>query len=543
MNSSVRNLKILTVSIFVGILSACSSGSDSEAPTPPTTPPPTSEGPTWTVDVFEDEGNFKNRCENPRSGTDINGNSFPDQAGSFLYEKHWLRSWSNNTYLWYDEIQDQNPANFGEPLEYFAVLKTEATTSSGADKDQFHFSRNTADYQQQVSSGASAGYGFDYVILEASPPREVRIILTQPGSPAASQNILRGSLILEIDGADAVNGGTQADVDALNAGLSPAEAGETHSFTVREPDGTERSFDITSAVVTEDPVQKETVLNTATGDVGYMLFNTFGIVDAEVELINAMENFSTQGIDDLVIDLRYNGGGFLAISSQLGYMVAGDAATSGKTFETTVFNDQHPNVNPVTGQQLSPTPFYSIALGFSAPEGQQLPSLDLNRVFILSTAGTCSASEALINGLRGIDVEVILIGSTTCGKPYGFYATDNCGTTYFTVQFRGENEKGFGSYSDGFVPVASDNGFDRVQGCQVADDYLNPLGDPSEGMLSAALNYQATGSCPAGAPKPRQTAQKYGDYVPADAIMNTKDAKFERFLEQNRILGHPSDNR
>lgn len=541
MNYSSRNLKLLTISILAVALSACSGGgSDSDSPEPP---PPTSEAPTWTAGVFEDEDDFKNLCENPRSGTDINGDAFPDQAGSFLYEKHWLRSWSNNTYLWYDEIQDQDPANFGEPVAYFAELKTEATTSSGADKDQFHFTRNTADYQQQVSSGASAGYGFDYTILQSSPPREIRVILTQPGSPAAAQNIVRGSLILEIDGVDAVNGGSQSDVDTLNAGLRPSGAGETHSFTVREPNGTERSFDLTSAIVTEDPVQKETVFNTASGDVGYMLFNTFGIVDAEIELIDAIENFSNQGVDDLVIDLRYNGGGFLAISSQLGYMVAGDANTSGRTFETTVFNDKHPNVNPVTGQQLSPTPFYRTTLGFSASEGQSLPSLNLNRVFILSTAGTCSASEALVNGLRGIDVEVVLIGAQTCGKPYGFYATDNCGTTYFTVQFRGENDKGFGSYADGFIPSGSDNGFERVQGCQVADDYLNPLGDPNEEMLSAALNYQATGSCPISVQKPRPVLQKYGDYVPADAILNTEDAKFERFLKQNRILGLPSDNR
>ena len=62
-----------------------------------------------------------------------------------------------------------------------------------------------------------------------------------------------------------------------------------------------------------------------------------------------------------------------------------------------------------------------------------LPNLGLNRVYVLASAGTCSASESVINGLRGIDVEVIVLGSSTCGKPYGFTAKDNCGLSYFPV--------------------------------------------------------------------------------------------------------------
>jgi hypothetical protein len=69
---------------------------------------------------------------------------------------------------------------------------------------------------------------------------------------------------------------------------------------------------------------------------------------------------------------------------------------------------------------------------------------------VLTTAGTCSASEAVINGLRGIDVEVNLIGGETCGKPYAFVPQPNCGTTYFAIQTQGVNNKGFGDYADGF---------------------------------------------------------------------------------------------
>jgi hypothetical protein len=102
-----------------------------------------------------------------------------------------------------------------------------------------------------------------------------------------------------------------------------------------------------------------------------------------------------------------------------------------------------------------------------------------------------------MNSLRGVDVEVIQIGSTTCGKPYGFYPTDNCGTTYFTIQFRGVNDKGFGDYTDGFSPenTAGAAG-EPVPGCPVGDDFEHALGDPLEARFESALIWLETGDCP-----------------------------------------------
>ena len=232
----------------------------------------------------------------------------------------------------------------------------------------------------------------------------------------------------------------------LNAALFPSAAGQNHTFVLQDVGSAQtRTVTLTTQIVTSSPVNTTKVINTPNGNVGYILFNTFGTSTAEEQIVNAMNQMAGSNVSDLVIDLRYNGGGFLAISAELGYMVAGAVNTNGRTFDSLTFNDKHPAVNPVTGANITPTPFYSQTQGFSLAAGQNLPSLNLNRVFILSTDGTCSASEALINGLRGIDVEVVLIGSKTCGKPYGFYATDNCGETYFTVQFRGENNKGFGA--------------------------------------------------------------------------------------------------
>jgi hypothetical protein len=223
--------------------------------------------------------------------------------------------------------------------------------------------------------------------------------------------------------------------------------------------------------------------------VGYVLFNDH-IATAENLLVQAISDLKAQGATDLLLDIRYNGGGYLAIASELAYMISGPS-TAGKPFETLTFNDKHTTTNPVTGQPLTPTPFLTTTVLSS--ERTPLPTLGLSRVFVLTGGGTCSASEAVINGLRGQDIEVIQIGGTTCGKPYAFYPADNCGTTYFSIQLKGVNAKGFGDYSDGFTPKGTD--LAGLPGCQRLDDLTHELGDPDEGLLQAALLYRAAKIC------------------------------------------------
>lgn len=478
-----------------------STGSGTSTPPPPPPPPPPS-GPTWTAGVFEPSGNFENRCEVVRTGVDIEGNPFPDRAGSTLEENFWLRSWTNETYLFNTEVVDRDPALFSDRLDYFAVLRTTAQTPSGRDKDEFHFSQPTDEFLAQRNSAPSAGYGARFAAFSTTPPRDFRVLFTEPGSPAAEMvagqaNLIRGSRILQIDGVDFVNANSQADIDTLNNGLLPANAGEIHNFRVRDPDGTERMITMTSANLSPSAVNRSNIINTATGDVGYLLITTFSPFAAERDIANAITTMSNAGVSDLIVDLRYNGGGLLAIASQLGYMIAGDARTNGRVFEGLRFNAAAGNTNPVTGQINNPLPFFSTGAGFTLANGTPLDTLNLPRVFILSTGDTCSASESIINGLRGVGVEVILIGDTTCGKPFGFFPEDNCGETYFTIQFQGVNDDGFGDYADGFVPMDSSAAFGvRTPGCSVVDDLDSELGDVGERLLATALSYRENGVCP-----------------------------------------------
>ncbi|GHG65728.1 peptidase S41 [Alishewanella longhuensis] len=453
--------------------------------------------PTWVAGQFPAEGTLKNFCQVPRTGVDpFTRQPYPDRAGTSMHEKMWLRSWTNNTYLWYSEVPDNNPANFSV-LAFFDQLKTTQLTDSGNAKDNFHFSENTAQYQQSTQAGVSAGYGIRWSFGRNTPPRSLTIAYTEPVSPAATAGLVRGDRLLSINGVDFVNDNTEVGVNLLNNALFPSATGQSFNFVFESVSGQRKEVTMASANVSSSPVQNVKVLSTDVGKVGYMQFNSH-IALAQPQLISAVNQFADENINELVIDLRYNGGGLLALASQLGYMVTGPNIIQDRFFERTIFNDKHPNRNPVTNTLLSPIPFYSREINYETGNfgSNNLPSLNLSRVFILSTANTCSASEAFVNALRGIDVEVILVGGQTCGKPYGFYPTDNCGTTYFTVQFTGVNAKGFGEYSDGFVPTSNPVFAADVKGCPLPDDFSQQLGDPNERLLSAAIYYAQNGSCP-----------------------------------------------
>jgi len=423
------------------------------------------------------------RCQSPRPGTS-------DQAGTAADEKAWLRAWTDDLYLWYHEVPPSDPAAYATPQDYFSVLKTPAVTASGRPRDQFHFYRSTAEWQALSQASAEVGYGLQLVLRSSAPPRSIVVAYREPGSPADAAGIDRGAELLAVDGVPVVDG----DKDALNAGLFPARAGESHTLTVQDAAATgARAVMMVSAVVTGTPVRSAVLTSPAGRKVGYVLMNDH-LQAAEGALATAISQLRAAVVEDLVLDLRYNGGGYLLVASQTAYMVAGGTRTANQVFERTVFNDKYPGTDPVTGDSVS-MPFYRFRWFSAQGGGAPLPTLSLPRLFVLTGPGTCSASESVLNGLAGVDLPVYQIGAATCGKPYGFYPQDNCGTTWFSIQFQGVNAKGFGDYADGFTPGGS--GDAALAGCAVADDFRHALGDPAEERLAAALAYLDTGVCPA----------------------------------------------
>ena len=174
------------------------------------------------------------------------------------------------------------------------------------------------------------GYGAEWAVISSRPPRKIVVAYTEPGSAATDNNLARGAIVLKVDGLDV---DSTAKVDALNSAMWPSASGETHTFTIQELDGTVRELSMTSSEITTATVQNTRVISTLTGNVGYITFNYFR-APAEKALVEAVNQLIAADIDDLVLDLRYNGGGYLDIASQLAYMIAGPVTTAGKSFET-----------------------------------------------------------------------------------------------------------------------------------------------------------------------------------------------------------------
>jgi hypothetical protein len=466
------------------LLSACGGGGGSGGAaattgfTPAATAPATSS--TAPDPIPSDPWSLQNVCANPRFGKAPDGTVYQDRQGTLLDEMKFLRGWTDQTYLWYNEIPSTiRMADYKSAIDYFKVLKTPALTAAGQPKDRFHFTYSTDEWNALNNEGKEVGYGVTWSSGGTSgAPRTWIAAVVEPGTPAAVAGIARGDLLTAVDGVDFINTADAAGINKLNAGLYPAAAGEFHTLTVRRGTTT-LTLNLMASVVINDPVKNVKVIDEGNGKVGYLSFEDHNAV-SEKRLMDSFAQLKSAGVSDLVLDMRYNGGGLLYVASELAYMIAGPDV-GGKTFETLVYNDKT--------APSAPIPFSSAAYGFAAPfpapRGQALPSLGLKRVTILTSGDTCSASEAVINGLRGVDVQVNLVGGTTCGKPYGFTPVDNCGTTYFTIQFKGANAKGFGDFADGFAPT-----------CNVADDFAHGLGDPNEKMLSAALGYRKTNACP-----------------------------------------------
>ncbi|MDP3760760.1 MAG: S41 family peptidase [Ramlibacter sp.] len=378
--------------------------------------------------------------------------------------KQFTRAHLNERYLWYAEMPSVNAANYSRIDDYFYSLLTPLLDPAGQPKDRFSFIASTQD-ADSLLTGSNVGYG---VRWETDTQGRQRVAFVDAGSPALAAGLARGGELVQ--------------VLTPNASWFP-NAPATVSFVYRTAPGAQTyTVTLESAAVQEDPLPLvQTLASPAGRKVAYLLFNAH-TVGAQDKLIPAIQAAQAAGVQDVVLDLRYNGGGYLYPALALSSMLA-DTAADGRVFEQLRFNDKRPAETDASVLRFSG----AVQFGETgSPEGTPLPRLGLPRVFLLTSAGTCSASESIVNSLRGVGVEVVIVGKATCGKPYGFSRRDNCGFSYFPIEFQGVNALGFGDYANGFAPT-----------CDLADDFDHGLGAPAERLLWAALVYADTGACPA----------------------------------------------
>lgn len=408
------------------------------------------------------------------------------RAGSLTDEKAWMRAFLQSRYLWYQDLQEPDPQAqayrlfdaagrlqvFESLQAYFHDQLSPRLGPSGRPVDRFSFMIGT-DRWNRFENGQSLGFGW---MLRHDGLAGVRVAhvypVEQPGQ-AFTQGVQRGDRILSVNG-QTLEG---LETERLMALLEPATPG-TYRFVIeaQASPGRSRTVELEARRVALAQAQYRTF---RAGDAlwGYLLFNSH-VEAAEPVLLEAIAAFERSGIDELVLDLRFNTGGYLAIASALARALAGEERTQGRVFEQTRFNDKRSAENFSMG--FLPTTLFS---------EQAYAQLQLSRLYVLTSGQTCSASESLINALRGVDMPVILIGETTCGKPYGFYPQDNCGITYAALEFEGVNDKGEGGFAEGFAPT-----------CPVQDDDQYPLGDIRERLLATALAHRQGQACPTPPP-------------------------------------------
>jgi hypothetical protein len=181
----------------LAVLSGCGAGDGgSSTSSSSSSSSSTSSGDGWTQGVYLPESQYAAKCQQPRTGTDpVTGQPYPDVQGTTLDENFWLRSWTNDWYLWYSEVPDIDPGTYSDPLSYFSVLKTSATDALGEPKDKFHFTEPTAQWQQLTQNGVDIGYGLTWALVYAGatpPPRQIYAAYVWPGYAAAAAGIERG---------------------------------------------------------------------------------------------------------------------------------------------------------------------------------------------------------------------------------------------------------------------------------------------------------------------------------------------------------------
>ena len=383
------------------------------------------------------------------------------EACSIANQRQSLRDFMREQYYWYRDM----PA----PDEGAATMDAYFQSMLVRPLDRFSYSQPTEEYQQVFTEGRRVGYGYTLVWSDMART-QLRVRSVEPLSPAARAGLARGDRI------EAIDGYTPADIAA---GLLPpvTTPGVPRTFTAVTAAGQWKMLTVTSAEYLLSPVAATNVFDVTApagpAKVGYLAYNQFVTYSPE-QLRAAFAGFARAGIGELILDLRYNGGGSVGVSRELASLVGG-GLTANKLYAFLRFNDK----------QASSTQ----RLLFEMPEATAGTPLGegLRRVFVIASGGTASASELLINGLQPF-VEVVLIGEPTYGKPYGFVPFELCGTTYQAVQFESFNALGVGGFTSGFPPT-----------CAVPDDLDHQLGDPAEGRIRTALNYVATGSCGAAA--------------------------------------------
>lgn len=370
-----------------------------------------------------------------------------------------------------------DPASFSSPRAYLDALVAPARA---AGRDRF-FSGITTIAQENAffEQGTSGGFGFRLGFDTFG--KKLFVIEAFEGSAALDANLDRGTQILAI-GESAQSlvpvetllgapNGRQLVLDALG----PPDAGVTRVLSVRDQADVSRMVSLSKTNFSLTPVSERygvQILEDGGQRIGYLNLRTF-IDPAVPALRDAFTLFRNEGVRDLIIDLRYNGGGALSVAEVLGNLMARDLG--GQLFYEMAFRPEKASFN----RQV-----------FFAPPAQAIAP---RRIAFLTTGTSASASEVVINSLRPHfpAADIAIVGANTFGKPVGQSAFDlpACGDRLRPVTISLRNAAGEGDYFSGLAGSG-------IQTCQAFDDWRVALAGPGDDLVETGFGFIAGRACP-----------------------------------------------
>ena len=382
-----------------------------------------------------------------------------------------LREW----YLFPDALPASlDPAPYSNVDDYIDAL---TATARSQQKDRFFtYLTSIAEENAFYNSGSNAGFGIRLSTDTAA--QRVTVAEAFEGAPAFAAGMDRGTEILEI-GTSSTNLRTVSSILAsegsagIDNALGPTTAGTTRFFKVRT-NGTESVISVTKADYSLTPVSSRygvRIIDDGGRKVGYVNLRTF-ISTADPALRSAFNQFRAQGVTEVIVDLRYNGGGLVSIAELFSNLLGGQRSRS-DVLSYTTFRPEKASNNETT--LFNPQP----------------ESIAATRIAFIGTRGSASASELVMNTFGPyIGSSAGLIGTNTFGKPVGQIAIDRtaCDDRLRVVAFKTENRDRQGDYYTGLA------GTMRAT-CQAGDDLTKPLGDASEASIRTALDFLAGRSC------------------------------------------------
>ncbi|MHB1179112.1 MAG: S41 family peptidase [Daejeonella sp.] len=446
----------------------------------------------------------------------------------FLYAK--------DTYYWnepfpaYDQFNPRQYATDQAVLD--AIIKLPGTNKP-VDKYSFLDDGSVA----AELGGVSGDYGFSVFYNGQRPSSDLRVKYVSPNSPAAAKGLKRGYRITKLNGRTDLTTAESSNITFV--GNAVFGDGASVTMTVEKPGGATEEMTIARGSYSSSPIFYTQIYNVGSKKVGYIVYNSF-TTNSRDPLKAKMAEFTAAGVTELIIDLRYNGGGSVATADLFTNLIA-PASLTGTTMYTTFWTktmqdgkaailknqplkDANGKLEPFTGGVNGEYATYAdidYKPAANIEKFEKIGSATISKVIFLVLSGTASASELLINNLKP-HLDVKLIGGKTYGKPVGFFALHIDKVDLYIPQFETKNSRNEGGYYDGMAVDFS-----------TPDDVTKEFGDPTEKLLAAALSYSAKGTFSIS--KPNTTISSTKPMSVSEAEHLTEE------IDKNRFKGMVDD--